>query len=804
MLKLTNVARPFVTLHNGSLLTTLPARERGTMATNRRSDLGRIEILVHGSQSRLRHLATVFVLVLVDLGCPPPTPADKRPMTFMDVIEMRSVGAGKISSDGNYVVYTVSIPQWKAGKNFTDIFVAATDGSSSPRQLTFTKEKNETQPEWARDSRAIGFLSDREGADQVYLMRIDGGEAQKISDAKDGVNAFSFSRDGKWLAFSAGKADERQIWLAPVGSDAAPVPLTKHATPVKEWGWAEDSSRIFFTAADRFDTDEQKRIDKKFDVKIIDPERSPVHLWSVPVSERGERPEKAEKRWTSGGDYSVDRFTFSRDGAYLAFRTASTSRHANKMDDEDSEIYLLALVNGAIRRLTNNRVTEGMPRFSPDSKWLAFVAPDEFDYLRNEKIYVASTADGPVRKLLANWDHSARNIHWSQDSRTIYFYEALGVDSHLFALDVASQKLTQVTHERGVVVGTGQDEETDLFLVSFTSPTDPADYYVARPQTLGERARWIRVSRANPQVEALVLGEYEALHWKSTDGQMVEGILVRPLAYEKGKRYPLIVQLHGGPAGADQNRFSSNWGNYVHVFAAGGYAVFLPNYRGSDAYGEKFRTQIAGDYFKQGYDDIISGVDYLVERGIADPDKLGMMGWSAGGHWSDWTLTHTNRFKAISTGAGAVDWISMYAETDMQAPREYYFKGKPWENWDHFVAVSPLRYIQNAKTPTLIHVGEADPRVPKPQSDELFMALKKLGIPVEYIVYPRMPHGLIEPRFQMVKMVAEYHWFEKWIRGKEGWFDWKPLLASVEDSKPDREKKPAGEKKETEAEVTRP
>jgi dipeptidyl aminopeptidase/acylaminoacyl peptidase len=230
------------------------------------------------------------------------------------------------------------------------------------------------------------------------------------------------------------------------------------------------------------------------------------------------------------------------------------------------------------------------------------------------------------------------------------------------------------------------------------------------------------------------------------------------------------------------NSFSGRYSNYVHIYAANGYAVFLPNYRGSDNYGEKFRMQIAGDYFRAGFDDIMTGVDYLIERGIADPDKLGMMGWSAGGHWSNWTLTHTDRFKAISSGAGAVDWISMYAETDEQAPREFYFKGKPWENWDHYVEVSPLRYIRNAKTPTLIHVGEADPRVPKPQSDELHMALKKLGVPTEYIVYPGMPHGLTEPRYQMVKMVAEFNWFEKWIKGKSGWFDWKPLLASVEES----------------------
>ena len=182
----------------------------------------------------------------------------------------------------------------------------------------------------------------------------------------------------------------------------------------------------------------------------------------------------------------------------------------------------------------------------------------------------------------------------------------------------------------------------------------------------------------------------------------------------------------------------------------------------------------------------MSGVDYLIERGIADPDKLGMMGWSAGGHWSNWTLVSTDRFKAISTGAGAVNWISLYAQTDMQDTREFYFKGQPYDNWDHYVDVSPLKYIKNAKTPTLIHFGENDRRIPRPQGEELHMALKKLGVPTEFIVYPNMPHGLRNARYQLIKMEAELSWFEKWIKGKEEWLDWKSLLKTIEEKKEEK------------------
>ncbi|MBM4160517.1 MAG: S9 family peptidase, partial [Ignavibacteria bacterium] len=184
-----------------------------------------------------------------------------------------------------------------------------------------------------------------------------------------------------------------------------------------------------------------------------------------------------------------------------------------------------------------------------------------------------------------------------------------------------------------------------------------------------------------------------------------------------------------------------------------------------------------------GYEVIMTGVDHLIKIGLADGDRMGVMGWSAGGHWSNWILTHTNRFKAISSGAGAVNWTSMYAQSDIQRGREFYYKGRPYENFEHYWDVSPLKYIRNAKTPTLIHVVDGDPRVPRPQSEELYMALVKLGVPTEFFVYPGSTHGITEPRNQLVKMVSEFSWMEKWIKGKAAWFDWKDLLATLNDEK---------------------
>ena len=324
-----------------------------------------------------------------------------------------------------------------------------------------------------------------------------------------------------------------------------------------------------------------------------------------------------------------------------------------------------------------------------------------------------------------------------------------------------------------------RDEDSGVVLIRRSAPDQPDELFTTAMGQFGSRAEWKRVSRLSEQVEDFQLGQCEKIRWKAGDGQEVEGLLIKPVAYREGQRYPLIVQVHGGPAGTSTVAFGGNHSTYPQVLAGRGFAVFQPNYRGSTGYGEAFRRQIAGDYFRQGFDDIMTGVDYLIQRGIADPDKLGHMGWSAGGHWSNWALTHTNRFKAIASGAGAVNWISMYAQTDVQDVREFYFRGTPYDNADHYRQVSPMTYIKSAKTPTLILCGTDDPRVPNAQSRELYIALQKLGVSVEYIEFPGMPHGITKPRYQLVKMEAELAWFDKWIHGKSGWIDWESLLKSV-------------------------
>jgi len=719
-----------------------------------------------------------------------------RPMTFMDIMRMNRVTSGTISPDAQWFLYTFSVPDWEKEKSFTDIWlVKASEGYTSAKQMTYTEDKNETSVRWATDSRTFYFLSDRDAASggstkQVYRMRIDGGEAQQITDHKDGVASFDLSRDGQWLAYMAGKDDAKYLWVLPGDSlkTAQPRRVSSRKVPITWWSFSHDSRSLYYTTPDSVETLAAKGKKQKFTADIRNQLTAPRHLWTADIVSLQER------RLTEDNSYSVEAVRLSPDNEWLAFRGIRNERFARTITEQNNhgDLYLLEISSGDIEQLTDNdEISEGLPSFSPDGSLIAFSAPNDFTYFRDHKLYVRDVDDEgePFRKLGDDVDHDVRTGFWSDDGTTIYFNEGIGATRQLFSIDVKNGTVRQVTNAQGSV-SVSYDQDYGTYLITFSSPTEPQDNYTTKDiTTIAQKSDWIRLTDSNPHVKEMALGTTEVVRWTSTDGVPVEGILVKPIGYEKGSRYPLIVQIHGGPAGASILNFNVSYGYYPHVFAAAGYACLLPNYRGSSNYGETFRTQIVKDYFRQGYEDIMAGVDHLIEAGIVDSTRMGAMGWSAGGHWSNWILTHTDRFKAISSGAGTMNWISMYAQSDVQRNRAEYFGGLPYNNAEHYWDVSPLKYIKNAKTPTMIHVVEGDPRVPSPQSQELHMALRQLGVPTEFIVYPGKSHGITQPRNRLFKMVSEFRWMDKWLNGREDWLDWNQLLQTVKDTDADPEKK---------------
>ena len=712
----------------------------------------------------------------------------KRPMTFLDVQQTRQASAPTISADGQWMLYSISTPDWKAAKRQSDLYlVSMTKGVDDTRQLTFTKDKNEINPVWAPDGHSFVFASNRDAAtpaagNQLYSMRPDGGEARRITDAKDGVGTFAFTRDGEWLVFAGGKVDEQQLWALPVsGLDSAKaMPLTKHPTAIRWWKFSHDGKTLYFTASDTLDTDEKQRMEKKFDVRIRNQAEPVQHLWKLDVATR------QEKRLTNGAELSVDGVTLSNDGMWIGYRGTQNDRFFRGTLEAGlvSDLYLLETASGGIERLTKNvEIAESSLSFAPDGRTIAFSASNDFTYFRDTRVFVRDLgAKGqPFRKIGDAWDGGVTVDFWSLDSKTIYFNDGVKATNQLLSLDVASGAVKQLTSVKASLA-VQRDEDTGALFLQYSDPTTPPSLFtVASVDRIADKGNWVRLTNPNPQMATLALGEEEEISWKSKDGRLVGGVLIKPVGYQAGTRYPLIVAIHGGPASADVLGFNGGYG--AQIYAGAGYAVLMPNYRGSTNYGEKHRIEIAGDYFTKGYDDIMTGVDHLIAQGVVDGAQLGVLGWSAGGHWSNWILTHTDRFKAVSTGAGTMNWTSMYAQSDVQRNRQYYMGNKlPYDDFEGYWRQSPLKYIKNAKTPTMIHVVDGDPRVPRPQSEELHMALKRLGVPTEFFVYPGNTHGIPDPRNQYVKSMAEFTWMEKWVRGKNVKFEWKPLLKTLEDA----------------------
>jgi dipeptidyl aminopeptidase/acylaminoacyl peptidase len=715
----------------------------------------------------------------------------QRPMTFLDMQEFRSAGSYTPSPDGRWMLYTISEPDWEEARRQTDLhLVSLQEGVSSSKQMTYTTEKNESSPAWLPDGSAFLFLSNREapanasGEDQIYLMRTDGGEARRITEAEDGVSDFALSDDGRWLVYRAGESDEQQLWRVAVASlhETEPVAeqITKQAAGVGQWQWSPDNRRIYFVTADTVDADEKARREKRFTVDIRNAETPLSSLWAVDLEPI------ATTRLTRDPSITVTGFEISPDGRYVGFRGTAAERYKRNITEQgiNSDLFLLETATGQIERLTNNEeVGENGPSFSPDGRWVAFGAPDDLTKysMKNRRVYIREVGErgGPFRKIGASFDGDVAVDFWSEDGGTIYFNEGVRATNQLMALDVRSGDVRQITNERASL-SVNRDEDTGVLLINYSDGmTPPTAFTVASLDQVANRSAWRQLTDANPQVRGFALGAQEEVTWRSTDGKMVGGVLVKPVGYVEGQRYPLIVAIHGGPASADVLSFNGGYGS--QVYAGAGYVVLRPNYRGSTNYGEAHKTAIVGNYFPQGYDDIMTGVDHLIGEGIVDGDRMGALGWSAGGHWSNWILTHTDRFKAISSGAGTSNWISMYAQSDVQRNRQFYLGDElPYDDFDAYWEQSPIRYIRNAKTPTMIHVVEGDPRVPSPQSVELHMGLKKIGVPTELFMYPGNSHGIPDPRNQLVKSVSEMAWMDYYVRGIGQKFSWRDVLKTLE------------------------
>jgi dipeptidyl aminopeptidase/acylaminoacyl peptidase len=627
----------------------------------------------------------------------------------------KTVSGARISPDGSMIAYTVQETDWNENEFRTQVWIVRTRDKSA-YALT-AAVKSSSAPEWSRDGKRIAFLSERGagGKAQVFLIAPQGGEAVQLTHAETSISAFHWSPDGTMIAFTA------------------PDPESK---------------------------EHKQRKEKYGDLELVQQDYSMVHLWSTPVPEHVSDEVKAE-RLTEGNIFSVGSFNWSPDSKRLAF---SAARDPDLSSAGTSDIYIIGIDQKTATKVVQTRGPDTNPVWSPEGTQIAFETAngEEFNYFKNSHIAVV-TPGGPAVVVTPDFDENPRLLEWGPQG--IYFEAMQRTAQHLFLVDPVMKKVSRLS----------ANDHSIVSRPTFTKDYGRAAAICSAPNEFAEVCEGALLAAYQPvplttmryQLKNFDVGTREVVQWKSKDGAHIEGILIKPAGFDPSRKYPLLVVIHGGPTGVDRPDIQPDRYYPVEKFLAKGALVLRPNYRGSAGYGEKFRSLNVRNLGLGDYDDVITGVDSLIKEGLVDRDRVGAMGWSQGGYISAFITTYSDRFRAVSVGAGISDWMTYYVNTDIHPFTRQYLKATPWEDLAIYRKTSPISYVERAHTPTLIQHGELDKRVPIPNAYELYQALQDRGVPVRMVVYKGFGHGITKPKQQLHLQEQNFEWFSQWVWGEK-------------------------------------
>jgi dipeptidyl aminopeptidase/acylaminoacyl peptidase len=730
-----------------------------------------------------------FALLLFSLTLASATLAQtKHTPTIDESLSLKSISGQQISPDGRYVAYRVRETDWEDNLYVRQLWIVNVATGAS-FQLTRSK-KSVDGFRWSPDSKWIAFTTEREQSAIVPPDKDKKDEsAEKKDEQKDKEKASKEKdkdkdkKDGK-SGDKSGKPAAHQIWLiSPEGGEA--WQLTRHETDIQDFDWSKDGKQIAFTSSAVESKADKDRKEKYSDYEVFEEDYKQSQIWTVDVAaaQANLLPAKA-RQITRDEKLNILDFSWSPDSTLIAY-SATTNPFLSFRGDEDIYIADLAHDN-AIHKVVALEGPDGGPVFSPDGKQLAFstaLASPYFFYTNSHIATVdvdkvlAKTATTPadVRDVTAKFDEDPRLLDWGPDG--IYFTALQKTTGHLFRLDPSSAQVTRITSPDsflGEDASLAKDFKTVAVIAEDGAHT--AELYVSAVDQFSPR----KLTDFTAQVRDWTLGTEEVVTWKSQDGATIEGILHKPADYDPAKKYPLLVLIHGGPTGISLPTLSPNDSYYpVQIFLSKGALVLQPNYRGSAGYGAAFRALNVRNLGVGDMWDVMSGVDSLIKKGIVDPTKLGSMGWSEGGYISAFLTTHTDRFKAISVGAGISDWMTYYVNTDITPFTRQYLHATPWDDPAIYAKTSPITTIKQAKTPTLIQHGSVDKRVPAPDGFELYRGLQDQHVPSRLILYQGFGHPITKPKSNRAVMQSNLDWFSHYIWGEAFPKD-SPILGSSE------------------------
>jgi dipeptidyl aminopeptidase/acylaminoacyl peptidase len=647
--------------------------------------------------------------------------------TAEKIMQYKNITGTNISPDGKHIAYVVRVPFMEGEKSeYNDqIWIAAVDGSFN---LQYTRgEKSSSAPQFSPDGKQVAFLSNRvDNKNQVFIMRLMGGEPEQITSTKTGVASYK---------------------------------------------WSPDGNRIAYLMKDPDTKEEEKMKKEKNDVILVDKNYKYNHLYTVTVATDKEG-KRTTKQLTSG-TYHVNDFDWSPDGSTLAFSFAPNP----KINDAglESDISTIPADSGKVTSLVKRPGVDVSPVYSPNGKWIAFQSSGgQPERVGLSDVYKVAATGGDLIELQKTPDRNANIVGWAQDGTHLFISENYKTSQVLLALPSSNtvkipkgdymaysdSKLPIITSLKGSGNSFSVSRAGKLSY-TFEDSDTPKEVFTAGLK--GENNK--KISNVNADFNAPPIGKTELVSWKSKDGLVIEGLLTYPIGFEKGKKYPIVLQIHGGPAGVFSQTYTGAPSIYVtQYFAQKGFIVLRPNPRGSSGYGKEFRYSNVRDWGFGDYQDLMTGVDYVLAMGIADANKQFVMGWSYGGYMTSWVVTQTDRFKAASMGAGLPNLVSMVTTTDIPDYIVAHAGGKEfWEEYEEYEKHSAIYQIKNAKTPTQVIHGANDLRVPFTQGQEFYNALKRKGVDTEMVVYPRTPHGPQEPKLLIDVTPRIMTWFEKYL-----------------------------------------
>lgn len=637
-----------------------------------------------------------------------------RTLTLDDIFAIERVTDAQISPDGSRVAFVVA-REYTEGEHSvaaSSVWMVPCDGSAPARQFTASLHADGS-PRWSPDGQSLAFLSDREKADtlQVYVMPADGGEARKLTENKAGVSEFAWSPDGK---------------------------------------------RIAYLSADAKTEDEEKREKERDDVIYVDHDYKFTRLWVIDAA-------GGEARAITPPEYQVRAFAWRQNGWAIA--TSPTPK-----EDDFVLPWPVRLVSedGEVKPLWEGKFPTAPIASSPDGRSLVWVHGGAVGEFTADEVWVALDGEEP-RLATSDYSGAIARAAFMPDGKALLLIGIEGTRTVVGRLNLGSGAVETLLAGR-----TLESSFATLYQVSVSADgarmacvledvAQPGEVFVME---LGGEPR--QISHFNAHLADVELGRGETVSWSAPDGTRIEGVLVYPAGYEEGKRYPLIAQIHGGPTWQWLMRWVGGWHDWGQWLAGQGYAVLLPNPRGSSGRGREFAWSNRRNWGHGDFDDVLSGVDAVIARGIADPDRLGIGGWSYGGYMTAWAIGHTDRFKAAIVGAGVTNLVSFQAADIPTWLPSQMMLAPSYRDPEIYVRSSPITYVADAKTPTLVVHGAGDERVRLGQGKELYHALRALGVPTEMAIYPREPHGFQERNHQRDLLTRVAEWFNRWLKGEQG------------------------------------